>query len=134
MAGPFTAFVFGDPAPQPATLSPRPVLIGPQFIAVVAGPPPVPVDETLPNAIISVPYSQTFAVSGGVGPFTFSVPSGSPPTGITLSSVGVLSGTATALGSSTFTVKVVDSTGANGSIPFTLAVVAAAGGNSGFVG
>ncbi len=56
-------------------------------------------------------YSANFATSGGTGPFTFSLISGSLPPGLTLTSGGLLSGNPTAAGSFPFTVKVTDSSG-----------------------
>ena len=65
---------------------------------------------TLPTAYASVPYSQTIAVSGGVQPYTFSISTGSLPAGLSLNaSTGVLSGTPTTTGTSTFAIKVTDS-------------------------
>ncbi len=64
---------------------------------------------TLPNATIGAAYSQTIAATGGAGPITFSVTSSALPTGLTLSSAGVLSGTTTASGTFTFTVTTTDS-------------------------
>jgi len=59
-------------------------------------------------------FSQNFTQSGGVGAVTFSLNSGTLPTGLTLSSAGVLSGTPTQTGSFPITVKVVDSNGCIG--------------------
>ncbi|WP_186466985.1 putative Ig domain-containing protein [Arthrobacter sp. UKPF54-2] len=56
------------------------------------------------TATVGSPYSYTFAASGNPAP-TFNVASGSLPAGLALNSAsGVLSGTPTAAGSSTFTV------------------------------
>src|SRR5437588_3147010 len=73
---------------------------------------------TLPNATAGIAYNQTFAtsVSGN-----WSVSAGSLPPGLALSNVGVLSGTPTAVGNFTFTIKVVGSGGA-GSQRYTLVV------------
>ena len=66
--------------------------------------------STLPTAYVNVPYSQTIAVSGGVQPYTFSVSTGSLPTGLSLNAAtGVISGTPVTTGISTFTIKVTDS-------------------------
>ena len=55
-------------------------------------------------------YSIPFYASGGTGPYTWSISAGTPPTGMTInSSTGVLSGTVTAAGNSSFTVQAVDS-------------------------
>jgi hypothetical protein len=64
---------------------------------------------SLPSAIASQSYSQQLTASGGVGPYVWSVESGTLPPGITLGATGVISGRATALGQFTFTVLVVDS-------------------------
>ncbi|HEY4994425.1 MAG TPA: putative Ig domain-containing protein, partial [Nakamurella sp.] len=53
-------------------------------------------------------YTNTLTVSGGTGPYAWSVSSGSLPAGISLSPSGVLSGTPTATGTFSFTVKVTD--------------------------
>src|SRR5204862_7221236 len=46
--------------------------------------------------------------SGGTTPYTWSLASGTLPTGLTLSSSGAISGTPTVTGTSNFTVKVTD--------------------------
>jgi len=64
--------------------------------------------SAVPNAVVGTPYSASFAAVGGVAPYSFSVTT--QPTGTTISSAGVLSGTPTSGGgTSTFTVKVSDS-------------------------
>src|SRR5207247_10406129 len=45
---------------------------------------------TLPDAVDGTAYSQTITGSGGSGPFSFSISSGSLPPGLTLSSGGAL--------------------------------------------
>ena len=66
---------------------------------------------TLPGGMVGLIYTpQTVAVSGGVAPYTFSVSAGTLPAGLSLApSTGIISGTPTTAGSSTFTVKVADS-------------------------
>lgn len=64
-------------------------------------PPPPPVAPTitttsLPYALVGVPYSQTLTATGDT-PITWSIDSGSLPTGLTLSPSGVISGTPTDL-------------------------------------
>jgi large repetitive protein len=56
-------------------------------------------------------YLDTLTVSGGTSPFTWSVSSGSLPGGISLSADGNLTGTPTATGTFSFTVKVTDANG-----------------------
>jgi hypothetical protein len=66
--------------------------------------------ETLKTATATEAYSQTLGASGGTAPYTFTIESGSPPEGISLSPSGELAGTAASAGTSTFTVLVTDST------------------------
>ena len=67
--------------------------------------------STLANGTYNTSYSQTITATGGNGSYTFSKTSGTLPSGLTLSSGGVLSGTPTAAGSYTFTVGVTDTAG-----------------------
>ncbi|OFW26099.1 MAG: hypothetical protein A3H97_14130 [Acidobacteria bacterium RIFCSPLOWO2_02_FULL_65_29] len=59
---------------------------------------------------------------GGVGTTTFAVTSGALPSGMTLSSAGVVSGTPTATGTFTFTVTAADANGCTGSRAYTLTI------------
>jgi alpha-tubulin suppressor-like RCC1 family protein len=73
---------------------------------------------------VTAPYSGTLTVSGGTGPYTWSVSSGSLPAGITLdSSTGLLSGTPTAAGTSSFTVKVTDANGQSATEATSLSII-----------
>lgn len=57
-----------------------------------------------------IAYSQTLVASGGVAPYSYLLETGSFPTGITISSAGVISGTTTAApGSYPVTLRVTDS-------------------------
>ncbi len=65
---------------------------------------------TLPNGSQNSPYNANLAASGGVTPYTWSISSGTLPTGLTLnSSTGAITGTPRGAGVSNFTVKVTDS-------------------------
>jgi hypothetical protein len=65
---------------------------------------------TLPDTSIGTAYNQTVAATGGTAPYTFSVSTGELPTGLTISSGGVVSGLVTALATTeSFTVRVADS-------------------------
>jgi hypothetical protein len=79
---------------------------------------PVP----LPSAVQYASYSQTLAVGGGTAPYTWSLASGVLPTGMTLSSGGVLSGAPTSLGSSTFVVRATDADNCVGTQSYTFTV------------
>lgn len=61
------------------------------------------------SGAVSSPFSSTLAATGGTSPYTWSVTSGTLPAGIALSSAGALSGTPTAVGDTTVTVQVKDS-------------------------
>jgi large repetitive protein len=82
----------------------------PVTLTIIAGPSlsfPAP-----PAGWTHTVYSDTLTVaSGGTSPFTWSVSSGSLPAGISLSADGNLTGTPTAVGTSSFTVKVTDANG-----------------------
>ena len=64
---------------------------------------------SLPAGVVNTSYSETLRASGGTSPYTWSF-TGSLPGWATLnSSTGVISGTPTTAGTSSFTVKVTDS-------------------------
>lgn len=65
--------------------------------------------QTLPNGVVGTAYTATLTASGGTPPYSWSVTAGSLPAGLNLSGDGIVSGTPTASGTSTFTVTVVDS-------------------------
>ncbi|MHC4714723.1 MAG: Ig domain-containing protein, partial [Planctomycetota bacterium] len=59
---------------------------------------------------MDVAYSETLAATGGVTPYSWSIVSGSLPTGLSLNSgTGEISGTPTTGGTSNFTVRATDS-------------------------
>jgi alpha-tubulin suppressor-like RCC1 family protein len=74
------------------------------------------------NGYLNVAYSQTLAATGGKTPYTWTVSSGTLPAGLTLSSAGVISGTPTAAGSSTFTVQVADANSVKATKSLTLVI------------
>ncbi|WP_455430086.1 putative Ig domain-containing protein [Noviluteimonas caseinilytica] len=81
--------------------------------------------STLPAATNGTPYNQTLTTSGGTAPYTYSVSSGSLPTGVTLSSTGDLTGTPATAGTYTFTVSVIDANGDFGSQTYSVTVAGA---------
>jgi large repetitive protein len=86
---------------------------------------PLPLTITtsaLSAATVGAVYSQALAATGGVRPYSWSVSSGTLPTGITLSSTGVLSGTPGASGSFSFTVRVGDAGSQSATQALTLQV------------
>jgi 5'-nucleotidase len=64
---------------------------------------------TLPDAPIGKAYVGTLTAAGGKTPYSWSLAGGSLPTGLTLYASGKITGTPTVAGTSTFTVKVTDS-------------------------
>jgi hypothetical protein len=62
----------------------------------------------------NVAFSQTFTQSGALAPVAFTLATGTLPSGITLASTGVLSGTTSQLGSFPITVKATGLGGCNG--------------------
>ena len=67
---------------------------------------------SLPNGTAGTAYSQTLAATGDT-PITWSVESGTLPAGLSLAATGTISGTPTAAGASTFTVKATNAAGNN---------------------
>ena len=75
-----------------------------------ATPPPLGISTaTIAGGTAGVGYSAALAASGGTGADSWTVNSGTLPAGLGLSSAGVLSGTPTAVGITTFTIAVNDS-------------------------
>jgi len=102
-AGNFTFTVQAkDSAAQPS--------ISTEVLGIHIGNPLVITTTTLPAVTISVPYSTSLIATGGFGTQTWSLASGSLPTGLSLSTGGAISGTTPAIGGTfTFTVQVTDS-------------------------
>lgn len=76
---------------------------------VVASPIPLITTSSLPTATPNSSYNTTLAATGGVTPYTWSVISGTLPPGLALyPTTGLISGTATATGTWSFTVQVAD--------------------------
>jgi Putative Ig domain/Bacterial Ig domain len=65
--------------------------------------------QTMPNAAQNQYYQQVLAASGGAWPYSWALTGGALPTGLTLSSNGVVEGVPTASGTFTFNVKATDS-------------------------
>lgn len=78
--------------------------------------------SALPAASVGIPYNQALTAAGGAPPYSWSLYSGSLPPGLLLGASGAISGTPSAAGSYTFTIRVTDSSAASATAPFTLTV------------
>ena len=77
---------------------------------------------SLPVGSIKNVYSATLQYAGGTPSYMWSLASGSLPAGLSLSTAGVISGTPTATGTSTFTVQLVDSSSPVQTVSATLSI------------
>ena len=98
----------------------------------VTSPSPVSITTaSLPNGTVQTAYSATLQATGGTTPYTWSVTSGSLPAGLSLAgATGIISGTPTTAGTSSFTVQVVDSAANKASAGFTITISGGTGGGT----
>ena len=90
---------------------------------VTISPVSIVTTSPLPPGRVNVAYSQTLTASGGTAPYAnWAIIGGAQPTGLNLSTVGVLSGTPTTAGTYNFTVRVTDSASATASASFQLTI------------
>lgn len=95
---------------------------GPAATLEAHGAPLAVLPDTLPDAPVNAPYSQTLSTNVGTQPVTFAVTSGSLPADLSLAADGTLSGTPTQSGSYAFTVTATDAGGCTGSRAYVLDV------------
>lgn len=81
----------------------------------------------LPSYTQNTAYSQQLAAAGGSTPYTFTITAGSLPTGLSLSTSGLISGTPTDSMSFSFTVQVSDANGTACAKSFEIDAATAAG-------
>ncbi|MGN6619848.1 MAG: beta strand repeat-containing protein, partial [Sphingomonas sp.] len=96
------SFVMTDASDQPFTVN---VTIAAPTSSIVVSP------NALSAMQAGASFSQSLSATGGSGPYAFTLDSGSPPPGISLSG-NTISGTPTQRGSYSFAVKATDNTGA----------------------
>lgn len=93
-----------------------------QAFTLIVSPPPTITTSSLPNATMNIGYNQTLAENGGTAPLSWTLVIGSLPSGLSLSSGGVISGTPGSAGMASFTVQVTDNNGASASQSYNLIV------------
>ena len=92
-----------------------------QFTVVVSPSSALAIaSSVLPSAQVNVSYTFNLGATGGTAPYTYSIPSGGLPLGLSLSSSGVISGIPYSIGSTKFVVQVKDSVNATASATFIL--------------
>jgi len=99
----------------------------PLTLTVGTGPPPPPTltitTPALPAAQTGTPYQVQLAASGGTGTLTWTE-TGALPAGFTLTTAGLLAGTATTAGTFPLTIKAADGAGHTAAVQFNLTVAA----------
>ena len=88
-------------------------------------PPPYITTSSLPADTVGIAYNQTLSATGGTGALSWSLNSGTLPSGLSLSSGGAITGTPSAAGTSNFTAKAADTLGASGTKALSIVVNAA---------
>ncbi|MBA4312779.1 MAG: hypothetical protein C0417_09135 [Chlorobiaceae bacterium] len=93
------------------------------YTLIIGGCPSITLSpSTLPSGMVSSAYNQTITASGGTAPYSFSVTSGSLPSGLSLTSLGVLSGTPSSSGTYNFTVTASDASLCIGTLPYSVVI------------
>ncbi|MCX6855204.1 MAG: Ig domain-containing protein, partial [Verrucomicrobia bacterium] len=100
------------------------VTVSKAFTVTIAGTAPSITTLTLPLAVKTAAYAQTLTATDGTTPYSWSLSAGALPSGMTLSSTGVLSGTPTVSGVFNFTVKVTDGANIQAKQSYSLTVAA----------
>ena len=75
---------------------------------VTPAAPKITTGSPLTASMVGTTFSQTLAATGGTKPYTWDISAGTLPPGLSMSSDGIVAGTPTAVGNSTFTVRVTD--------------------------
>ena len=85
------------------------ILSATKSLSITILQPVVITTASLSNRVVNVAYTATLTASGGTTPYTWSIPSGTLPSGLTLNSnSGIISGTPTATGTFSFVAQVSD--------------------------
>jgi hypothetical protein len=92
------------------------------FTLVVNGGITITSTSPLTAGAVNTAYSFTFSAAGGTAPYTWTIASGTLPPGLTLGSLGLLSGTPTMGGTYSIGVRVTDAASASALQTFTLVI------------
>ena len=98
---------------------------GTKALSIVVNAPVSITISSLPADTVNIAYNQTLSATGGTGSLTWSLNAGSLPTGLSLTSGGSITGTPTAAGTSSFTVKATDTLTASATKALSIVVNAA---------
>ncbi len=112
----FTVQVSDSESPPALTTAPLSITIQSPLLITTS---------SLPPGTVNTPYSATLTAAGGLPPYTWRITSGSLPAGLSLdANSGLISGTPTTAGTSSFTVQVSDSQSppATASAPLSITV------------
>ncbi|MGB6054080.1 MAG: putative Ig domain-containing protein, partial [Burkholderiaceae bacterium] len=100
-----------------------PYSVSASYTLTVAPPPTISLaPASLPAGTVGTGYAATISASGGVAPYAYSVIAGALPPGMTLSGSGTLSGTPTAAGTFSFTLKAQDALNFSNTHPYSLVI------------
>jgi hypothetical protein len=97
-----------------------------QITIASAGCPAITLSPTtLPPGTLLLPYSQQITASGGTAPYTFVIAAGALPSGLLLSSTGVIGGSPQQTGLFNVTIQATDGNGCQGRRAYSLAILPA---------
>ena len=99
----------------------------PTYYSLISGSSPVTSapninTTTLATGTVDIAYSQTLAANGGIAPYTWTITSGTLPSGLILSSNGIISGTPDTGVDPSIVFKVTDSNGATASQSLSITI------------
>ncbi|MBS1791778.1 MAG: putative Ig domain-containing protein [Acidobacteria bacterium] len=114
VSGPFNFTVTATDANGCTGARPYSLTINPPCPAITVNP------VTLPDGIVGSAYNQSLTAMGGAAPYSFSVTAGALPTGVTLSSAGLLSGIPTVVIAFGFIITATDANGCTGTRSYTI--------------
>ena len=115
----------GGPTSFSVTVTDADLQTSTQPLSITINPVPTLAVLPPPNGEVSIAYTDTLTTTGGTGPFSYAVTTGTLPDGLTLSADGVISGTPTTAGGPTsFSVTVTDTDGLTATQPLTITIAA----------